>query len=194
MKKIFYFDTETTGINPKLNAIIQLACVVEVNGEVVGQKDFNIRPFEGDELNKEALAVNGKTVEDLKGYTAPREAYTEIRTFMDQFVDKYDRNDKFYPAGFNVRFDMDFLSEFFRKADPGGYGLGCYFNWRYLDPLPILYVMDFQGRLNLPNYKLKTACDHFGVSLDNAHDAIADIMATRELLQKVNKQFQLLEV
>jgi len=45
-------------------------------------------------------------------------------------------------------------------------------------------LWDFQGQLSLPNYKLQTVCEHFGVQID-AHDALSDIKATRELLQMI---------
>ncbi len=54
-----------------------------------------------------------------------------------------------------------------------------------LDPQPILNLMDYMGRISLPNHRLQTACDHFGVKLENAHDALADITATRALMQRL---------
>ena len=36
------------------------------------------------------------------------------------------------------------------------------------------------------DYKLATACNYFGVELQNAHDAYADIEATRALNDKIS--------
>ena len=33
-KKVFWFDVETTGLDSKIHDIIQLACIIEINGEI----------------------------------------------------------------------------------------------------------------------------------------------------------------
>ena len=45
MNKIFYFDTETTGLDPKRHDIIQLAYIVEINGEVKEEGEFKLQPI-----------------------------------------------------------------------------------------------------------------------------------------------------
>jgi oligoribonuclease (3'-5' exoribonuclease) len=37
--KIFWFDTETTGLDPVVNSIVQLAAIIEIDGEVVPPTD-----------------------------------------------------------------------------------------------------------------------------------------------------------
>ncbi|KAA6231795.1 3'-5' exonuclease [Chlorobium phaeovibrioides] len=183
MKKVLWFDLETTGIDPERNGIIQFAGLAEIDGAVVESFEIKMQPHEGAQIDDEALEVTGFTREAIRTFTPHAEAYRQIDDFLARHVSRFDRNDKFYPAGYNVRFDLEFLSRMFKRFDQ--YGLGSFTNWRMLDPQPILNLMDYMGRISLPNHRLQTACDHFGVKLENAHDALADITATRALMQRL---------
>ncbi len=189
MSKILYFDTETTGTNHLNHGIIQIAFILEIDGEVVEEKDIKMQPFKDDIIDPEALEVNQITKEQIKTFQDPITSYTQILKVFDEHINKFDRSDKFFPAGFNVKFDTDFLGEFWKKASRSKYGLGSYCNWRRIDPLPVLYFLVESGNLDLENYKLGTVCKHFGIKLDDAHDALADIRATIKLIKFVKKEF-----
>jgi len=184
MKKILYFDTETTGLNPLKNEIHQLAIIIEVDGKIKFEGEFKIRPMDVDNISEKALSISGVTEHDILKYPHPAEQYKSIIEVFSQVVDRFDKDDKFYPAGYNVKFDLEFLYQFFLKNDDKFFG--SWINWMPLDPLPVLHAMDFKNQIKLSNYKLATACQYYDIKLDNAHDAMADIKATRELLKKMN--------
>jgi len=187
MTKTLYLDTETTGLDSLKHGLIQLALIVDIDGEIQEEKNWHIRPFKGDLVANEALEVNGLTMEDLKGFPPADEVFKELLKFLGQYVDKFDRNDKFYPAGYNVSFDMGFLKRFFDKS--GDQYFGSWFNGKQIDPLPWLIMLDWTGKLSLPNYRLAMVCEHFGIPLrEKAHDALADIRATREIILKLVKE------
>lgn len=179
MKKALYFDVETTGLNPWRNDIIQLACLVEINGEIKEEFETKIRPFDFDNIDQKALDIHGYKVEQLREFPHPMEVHKKLTDLLGKYVNKFDKSDKFAPAGYNVRFDADFLQNFFKKNDDKYYG--SWFNWRYIDPMYTLYMMDYERRLALPDYKLQTVCTHLGIGID-AHDALSDIRATRQLV------------
>jgi len=106
---------------------------------------------------------------------------------LEKYVDKYDKKDKFYSAGYNVRFDLDFLQSFFMKRG-NKFGTGSYQNWRAIDVMQIVHYMDYRNKINLENYKLATICNHFGIDI-KAHDSMQDIRATRLLLNKTLYSF-----
>jgi division protein CdvB (Snf7/Vps24/ESCRT-III family) len=54
--------------------------------------------------------------------------------------------------------------------------------------MPIINVLNYKGSINLVNAKLITACENFGITID-AHDALSDIKATRELMQRIMKEY-----
>ncbi len=189
MKKALYFDVETTGLNPSKHDIIQFACLVEINGEVVEEWETKIRPFDFGAIEDKALEVNGLTRKQLEDYPHPKEVYNIMVKMFDRYIGKFDKTDKFAPAGFNVKFDMDFLSNFFKKNNDKYYG--SYFNYRAIDPLYKLYELDYERKLNLPDYKLATACAHFGIDIQ-AHDALSDIKATRALRIALSEMYNVI--
>lgn len=185
--KIFYFDVETTGIDPIRHDIIQLAYLIEIDGVDKEEGNLFMQPFDFDSISAEALLVNKLTIEELRSFDNPRDVYRMVCKILCKYVDKYDRTDKFHPAGYNVRFDCDFFKEWFDKN--GDVYYGSWFNWKQIDPLRVLHFMDGMGVISLPDYKLETVCNHFGIEI-NAHDALSDIKATREIIRILSKYFK----
>lgn len=186
VKKVFWFDVETTGLNPELQDIIQLAFMVEIDGDIIESKNMLMQPFNYETVQQEALDIHGKTIEKIKTYPNPRKTYTELIAILEEHVDRYDRADKFHPAGFNARFDIDFLRQFFIKN--GDVYYGSWFNYKVIDPLPLLHILDGMGTVALENYKLETVCKHYDIPLD-AHDALSDINATRDLTKLICSKY-----
>lgn len=179
-KKALFFDTETTGLNPWKNDICQIACLIEIDGEIKAEFESKVRPFNIDNCDQKALDIHGYTVKDLEKFPAADKVHLKIKDFWGRFINKYDKMDKFTPIGYNVRFDMDFTQNFFKKNNDSYFS--SFVNWKTVDPMYKLYEMDYQGKISLPNYKLVTVCQHFGIEI-KAHDAMGDIKATRELLR-----------
>jgi DNA polymerase-3 subunit epsilon len=185
MGKRFYFDVETTGLDPKENDIIQLAYIIEIDEKIEKSGDITMQPFNYETVSDEALQVHGRTLEEIKTYKKPETSYLELLGILSKYIDKYDKTDKFQPAGYNVRFDLDFLKEFFIKN--GDKYFGSFFNYKTIDPLQILYFLDGIGRIKpLENYKLITVCEYFEIEI-KAHDALSDIRATKELIEKLTE-------
>lgn len=186
--KILYFDTETTGKDPIKNGIIQISGIIEIDGVV--KETFNLRAAPGvnDQIEQEALDVTGVKKEDFASYPSASETYSNLLRIFSRYVNKFNPKDKFTPAGYNVRFDLEFLSQFFRKNNDKYFG--SWIAWQGVDALPLVHYMHFLGELNLPNYKLGTLCEHFGIQI-NAHDALSDITATRELVLKIKSILQI---
>lgn len=184
--KTLFFDTETTGMDPIKNSIMQFAGIIEYDGDEVDRIDIKFQPFETAEIEPDALKKTGTTYEDLLAYIPHNEGFLAIQQFLDRHINKFDKFDKVYPAGYNVRFDLEFLNSMF-KYNGEKWGIGSYFFWKMVDPLPILHAMDWKGKISLENYKLSTVCEHFKIPLDNAHDGMSDIEATRLLIKKLIK-------
>lgn len=179
-KKIFWFDVETTGLDPNIHEIIQLGWMMEINGEIVDEGELKMKPLNVEAITDKALEVNKLDKEEILTWQNPREGFNELVKILAKHVNRFDKKDKAYPGGYNVHFDYSFLTAFGRKYSE--YGLGAYINHMALDPLYLINYLIFKGVIDPPvNRKLETMCKAFNVDLFKAHDAFEDIRSTREL-------------
>jgi DNA polymerase III subunit epsilon len=184
MIKTLYFDLETTGLDEKKNSIIQFGAIVEYDGVEVERFETKFQPFDDAEVDEQSLEYHGVSFDDILGYQSFEDGFLEVLSFFNRHIDKFDKTDKFWIAGYNIPFDIKFLSEFFVRGGER-YGLGSYINWRFIDPFPMIHIMAWKGKLKLPNHKLGTVCEAFKIPLKDAHDAMSDIEATRSLIKKL---------
>lgn len=185
MNKIIFIDTETGGVNAEKSALIQLSGIIEVDGTEKEKFNFYIKPFENSELNEKALEVQGRTLEELgtEKYIDESIIYKKFLEILDKYIDKYDKNDKFIVAGYNIKFDIDILKALFERNN--NKFLFSYFNSSMLDPLYSVRLLQVAGMLPvLENNKLETWCKYFNIEL-KAHDSLQDITATKKLIEKL---------
>ena len=177
MGKILWLDTETTGLDPQENGIIQIATLIEIGGFVVEWLDLKLRPMNNDKINQDALDIHGYREEEIKKFPSPKNAINELEEAMARHVNKFDKADKFIMAGYFVRFDMDFLRALFKKLGNNYFG-SWFFSVSY-DVQGLVAERVARG-FRAPDYKLSTVCKEFGIEIE-AHEALSDITATRSL-------------
>lgn len=187
--KVLYFDVETTGLNPQVDFITQLSGLVEVDGELVEEFNYFLRPPKGTPVSAESLEVTGKTIDDLRMYPDAQEGFDKFKELLIKYVPADIWSMKFYPAAYNGNFDLEFVNQMFKRqfnTDSWGF----YQNWQLIDPLPVFRTLSYAGLIKTYGHKLSTMCSHFGISLD-AHDALSDIRATRDLIQMLKNGLKL---
>jgi len=186
--KILYFDTETTGTDFTKHEITQFAAIIEIDGKVVKEVNYKCRPTNWEAIDPQALETTGVGVEQLKTFQTPRETLRQIKELLGTYIPKYTKMPyKFYPAGHNVQFDLEFLNKLFKdhgNDEDRKWGITSYQNWRALDSRVFGNFLTAAGKLPTENMKLSTLCQHYGIEID-AHDALSDIRATRQVIQKM---------
>ncbi len=184
-QKIFYFDVETTGLNPLSNGIIQLAWIIEVDGIEKSRNNLFIAPFEHDTISDEALEVNGLSREEIISFMNPEDAFQHLEDSLSSYCDRFDKNDKYYPCAYNGDFDYQFLQQWYLKNKCEFFG--SWFNHHLLDPLILVNYGVLKNYFSPPliNRKLKTVAEYFKIPIQ-AHDALSDITATK----KIHKIFE----
>jgi len=179
--KIFWIDSETTGLIPNVHAMIQIAGLIDIDGEVVSTYHTNIRPHPGARIDKKALEVNQTKELDLSSFPDHYEVYSRLTSLLESHIGKYDPSDKFILAGYNVGFDEGFLRALFKAC--GDLYFGSYFAWPKIDVAGLIAEEYCKGLRNV-NFKLETMCSHYGIPI-KAHNALEDIIATRNLYYKL---------
>lgn len=183
MKKFLWVDVETTGLDPKINGIHQIAGQIVINGVTVDEFNYKFKPIDTEVVEEKALAVSNLTIDDIEARTkTSKKAYKEFNHLLCTHVNKYDKNDKFILCAYNANFDAQFTNEWYAKHG-NKYFFGLCQGGAYFDPLNLALLVEMKSgkKLFKPNRKLVTVAKHFNVNLDNAHDALADIKATREV-------------
>lgn len=186
--KILYFDTETTGLDPTNHEIIQFAALIEIDGEIKEEVNWHCQPKNWEIIEKKSLEINGISLEMLKTFDLPETTASNIKNLFDKYIDKYDKTDKFYPAGHNISFDINFLQAFWKKYIDE-YGTGSYQNWRCLDSRIMANFLLVNNIIKSPDAKLINLCSELGIKIE-AHDALSDIRATRILINKMRKMIR----
>lgn len=189
---VFWFDVETTGIDPDKCDVIELAFLIEANGitregQIIDQGHILIAPRQEAQVQQGALDTIGKTLLEIQDYPSAIEAHTNLCLLMDKYCNRYNRNDKFVLAGYNVNFDDSHLRAFFKKCKDKFYG--SWFMSCKLDVMSIVAEWQATAAPMLPNFKLGTLCQHFGIELD-AHQALSDVTATRQLYYRLKEEMK----
>ena len=186
MNKLLWCDTETGGLDRDKNGIISLALIAEIDGKVEGKEYFEMNPV-GRIIDPTALEINGFTEEQIKSFRPWEQVRIDILYFMGQFVNKYQKNDKFILSGQNVIFDSDMMQSYFNACDDP-----YWFSWvkagRFIDTYQTLAFLQWAGKIPiLENAKLETLCKHFNIEVENLHSAMDDIVATRKVAYKMKE-------
>lgn len=183
--KLIYLDTETTGVDCKRHAIVQVAGILSVDGK---ETEFNIemQPFAGAAVERLALWKNSYTMEELAGKQSSEDGYKQFHELISGTVDRFDKTDKLTLVGYNAVFDAGFLREWYKRN--GNEFYGSYFHNPPLDVMQLAAWYMVGKRINLKDFRLVTVYEAImGKPLEDAHDALADIRATRELVSHIFK-------
>lgn len=195
--KLLYLDTETTGTNEAIHGIIQIAALMEIDGQVVGQYETLVRPWDTCQIAEGALAVSGITIEQM--VNAPPEDYA-VDTFtrwLSKYISKFDKHDKAFMVGFNTPFDDKFLRALCDRVGE-----------RYLGSFKWPDLLDVRGfaayylgseRSHMGNFRLSDVAAKVlndaemleALNGEDFHSAMADIRVTRAVWNKVKPRHTL---
>ena len=95
-------------------------------------------------------------------------------------------DEKFQIVGYNTSFDIGFIKAWFKDNDAK---FSDYFTYKDIDVFALVKHLRLFGlMIDCENDKLSTVCKYFGIEID-AHDAMNDIVATRELYKYIVDQY-----
>ena len=157
------FDCETTGLSAEYNEIIEIGAVKIENGLIKEQFQTFICPE--NEIPEEITRLTTITNDMVKDAPNGNQAITDFYKFCEGSV----------LVGYNVSFDLRFIQNTAKKAK-------LYFSNESIDAMDVV-----RKKMYLSRYKLINVVDALGLSLKNAHRAIADAIATAEVFLKLNE-------
>lgn len=164
------FDLETTGVDPGTAKIVTSA-LVTINGR--DREDLEMLADPGVEIPEAASKVHGITTEHAREHGRPHdevlaETIERIRTGWGNGATL---------IVYNAAYDLSIL----RALEPSFTVDGPVF-----DP----FVVDRKmNRFRKGKRTLENVCAHYGVPLDNAHEATADAVAAARVAWKLAREF-----
>jgi DNA polymerase III epsilon subunit-like protein len=208
MSKLVFIDIETGGLDSARHPIIQIAAIafdtetaVECPG---GNFECKVK-FREELCDPEALALRYKP-EDWTGALAPAVANDRLSKFLREHATVERVSKAGHPylvaqlAGHNAAgFDVPFLRRWYERLNTEDQQRKCprpprFFpaSFHVLDTMH-LALWKYGGRTSAAgaqypkSYKLADLCAHVGVELPEAqaHDALADVLATARLAWKL---------
>ena len=165
IKTYVSIDLETTGLNPKVDKIIEIGAVKVVEGEIADTFSTFVNP--GRKLEERIVELTGIGDEDLKDAPYIEEVLPDLFEFLGDFT----------LLGHSVLFDFSFL----KKAAVNN---KLEFEREAVDTLKIArkYLADLESR------SLDKLCEYYEIP-HNAHRALADAEATHVLYGKLLERF-----
>jgi len=157
------FDTETTGLDSRLDRVIEIGGIELVNRFPTGRVFHHYIEPQGREIHPDAAAVHGITNADLAGKPVFREIADEFAAFIDGAK----------LVAHNANFDIGFIN-----AEFGRLGLSPIGSDRVVDTLALARRKHPMG----PN-SLDALCRRYGI--DNSHRTRHGALLDSELLAEV---------
>lgn len=158
-------DTETTGLDPEKDRLIEIAAIRVRGGKEVGRFETLVKP--GRKLSKKIVSITNITDEMLKDAPAPEECLPKFLEFL--------RDDVI--VAHNANFDVDFIYESLQR-----FGLPPLEN-NFIDTLRIARYVE----PDMDNYKLSTLAKEYKIPQSTAHRALADCETTMAVLQHLDE-------
>jgi DNA polymerase III subunit epsilon len=174
-KELAVFDLETTGLDVKTARIVTATvATLDQAGEVTFLREWLVNP--GVEIPEAASNVHGVTTEfAAQNGIDPRTAVSEMLLALAQF------NSTMPLVAFNAPYDFTILRQEALRHD-----------LQPLDPKPVIdpLVVDKQmDRYRKGKRNLGVMSEHYGISLDDAHNSTADAVAAGRIAQKLARKY-----
>ena len=174
---LLFIDTETGGLNPSLNSLLQVGMVAYVNGKITNSYEFSIKK-ENYNITAFSLKFNGLDLyEDIyKNGINERQAVEDIIDFITN-------NFKDTPilVGHNPSIDKYMIRELFNRC---ALDMDKYISHRMIDTMSLLWGLYFAGKIPIEACSSDGAFDYFNIQINNRHKALEDCLATVKLFEK----------
>lgn len=190
---LYVQDTETTGLIPGENEIIELSLIrifLDSGNWEGDQKTWLIRAMKPETISEEALNMNGHKREDIlhqtkfgrENYKNPADVLPEIEEWISE--DNMSAHDRAF-AGQNPTFDFNHMMELWK----GNQALDTFpfltgHNKLLLDTKQLALFFDICLGRKRAKYNLSALVKAYGVKKGKAHRGDEDARMTKDLLIK----------
>lgn len=178
------FDVETGGFDNEKNPLLEIALIHihRTTFKEISRFTCLIQPYDDLTIEKSALKANGIKMSDLAEGLSKKAAFKNIREFLKSANVGRTKFTRPVMVAHNSPFDIGFISAFFKANNDS--------IWNYIMGQQICTQLECKKLDILGKLNLGACCEHFGITLVNAHRAIADTEATVKLLIAIITQYR----
>lgn len=193
---LIVIDTETTGLDPQKNVMLELGAVVMPTLTTISGENFSMQlsaPRDAmvsgmaQKINK--ISLGQRTMTNNSTFMDNRQsALIEFWKFCDKIKTKYDES--FYFAGWQIPFDIDFLKATYKREN-----VEYDFPWRLFDGVPYFSAYQLQKsdmpEMDLPS-GLFTIARNMNIPIEDltAHSALDDAIATARIIRGITEELR----
>ena len=184
--ELFCIDTETDGLDPRLNNVIEISIKNIRTGD---QKTWNLKPLNPENIQPKALQVNGANIDDLLWKTAagkakykePEEVLPDIENWLaDSGAPIQDR----IMVGHNINFDYEMLKYLWVRCESFE-TFPFVKHGNLIDTKMLALFFDYINSTKADKYNLSACIKRFGCQQLKAHGATNDVIMCTELFEKL---------
>lgn len=169
------FDTETTGVDPEEARIVTATITLHLPGQPDSAREWLVNP--GIDIPEDASKIHGVTTEHARASGTPaKDAVAEIAMGLAKVAEQ-----GLPVVIFNATYDLTLLDRELRRYDVG--------------PMPRLFVIDpFVIDKTVDKWRrgkrtLSACCEHYKVTLDDAHTSTADAVAAVNVARAIGAAY-----
>lgn len=183
-----WFDTETSGINPKIHSVLTAYfAVYNEDLEFVDELELFLKPDNSVVVaDEQALKINNINLEDhLKN---PRTlTYSEGKEKIIEFFEKHKPKgrSRLRPSGHNIEFDKGFILNQLMEEEEWS----KFIHHSSIDTYRIFTFLQDIEMVPSDVSKLGDLVDYFNIPKRDAHDAREDVKMNIELYKKIKSMF-----
>jgi DNA polymerase III epsilon subunit family exonuclease len=162
-------DFETTGFDPEIDRIVQLAAVViDFDGHILESFDTIVKPESPEQYTHGAQHIHGISPDQVMNGMPLNQALNTLWGLINRHVF----------TAHNAQFDLGFL-----HAESARIGIQHTVE-THVDTLNLARRTDAD---RTRKHSLQALCEHYGITNEQAHEARSDAMATAQLLLRLMK-------
>jgi DNA polymerase III epsilon subunit-like protein len=163
-------DFETTGFDPEVDRIVQMAAiVVNFQGQVLQSFDTIVQPEYPSHYTHGAQHIHGISEEQVSNGMPLSQALGALWNIINSHVF----------TAHNAQFDLSFL-----HAESARVGIQHTVH-SHVDTLELARRTDTD---RTRKHSLQALCEHYGITNEQAHEARSDALATAQLLMRLMKE------
>lgn len=171
---LLFFDCETGGLDPRENDILQMAAILTDPTGTKVLEEYEAKVFPKKSVHPKAAEVNGYTVEKWAAAGAKDIDIPLVKILQ------MGRNAIF--TAHNASFDWGFFEAAYKAR-----GARWQSDYHRYDTVAMALPLLRHGFVS--SLKLTTLSAYFGIEHSNAHDALADVRACREVYLKLQSVY-----